>query len=70
MWLAFSFVMLAKLGFNPRISHYGVFLAMPAFLSAIYLLLHLMPRFLTSDEGQVASDEKCATRNHQNRRGE
>ena len=46
MWLAFSFAMLAKMGFNPRISHYGVFLAMPAFLSAIYLLLHLLPRFL------------------------
>jgi hypothetical protein len=46
LWLAFSFSMLAKLGFNPRISHYGVFLAMPAFLSAIYLLLHLLPRFL------------------------
>jgi hypothetical protein len=45
MWLAFSFAMLAKLGFNPRISHYGVFLAMPAFLSAIYLLLYLLPRF-------------------------
>jgi hypothetical protein len=46
LWLAFSFFMLAKLGFNPWISHYGVFLAMPAFLSAIYLLLHLLPRFL------------------------
>ena len=46
LWLAFSFSMLAKLGFNPRISYYGVFLAMPAFLSAIYLLLHLLPRFL------------------------
>ena len=45
LWLAFSFAMLAKLGFNPRISHYGVFLAMPAFLSAIYLLLHLLPRY-------------------------
>ena len=46
LWLAFSFALLAKLGFNPRLSHYGVFLAMPAFLSAIYLLLHLLPRFL------------------------
>ena len=48
LWLAFSFAMLAKLGFNPRISHYGAFLAMPAFLSAIYLLLHLLPRVLGS----------------------
>jgi hypothetical protein len=46
MWLAFSFAILAKLGFNSRISHYGVFLAMPAFLSAIYLLLYLLPRLL------------------------
>jgi hypothetical protein len=56
LWLAFSFFLLAKLGFNPRISQYGVFLAMPAFLSAIYLLLHLLPRFLkkaASDEWQV-----------------
>jgi hypothetical protein len=46
LWLAFSFAMLAKLGFNPRISHFGIFLAMPAFLSAFYLLLHLLPRLL------------------------
>ena len=46
LWLAFSFSMLAKLGLNPRISHFGVFLAMPAFLSAIYLLLYLLPRLL------------------------
>jgi hypothetical protein len=56
LWLAFSFFLLAKLGFNPRLSHYGVFLAMPAFLSAIYLLLHLLPRFLASGKWQVASD--------------
>ncbi len=56
LWLAFSFAMLAKLGFNPRISHFGVFLAMPAFLSAIYLLLYLLPRALTSGKWQVASD--------------
>jgi len=45
LWLVFSFALLAKLGFNPRLSHYGVFLAMPAFVSAIYLLLYLLPRF-------------------------
>jgi len=53
LWLAFSFAMLAKLGFDPRISHYGVFLAMPAFLSAIYLLLYLLPRFLQSSKSKV-----------------
>ena len=57
LWLAFSFAMLAKLGFNPRISHYGVFLAMPAFLSAIYLLLHLLPQFLQS----LMSNVRCPT---------
>ncbi len=46
LWLVFSFFLMAKLGFNPRISHYGVFLAMPACLSAIYLLLYLLPRRL------------------------
>lgn len=51
LWLGFSFTLLAKLGINPRISHYGVFLAMPAFLSAFYLLLHLVPRFLERNAG-------------------
>jgi hypothetical protein len=46
LWVVFSFVMLAKLGLYPRISYFGVFLAMPAFVSAIYLLLYLLPRFL------------------------
>ena len=44
LWLAFSLCLLLKLGLNVRITHYGVFLAMPAFLSAVYLLLHLLPR--------------------------
>ncbi|MGA2853239.1 MAG: hypothetical protein ABSE90_03780 [Verrucomicrobiota bacterium] len=57
LWLAFSFALLAKLGFNPHISHYGVFLAMPAFLSAIYLLLHLLPRFLQSPRPEVHSPQ-------------
>jgi hypothetical protein len=57
LWLAFSFAMLAKLGFNPRLSHFGVFLAMPAFLSAIYLLLHLLPRFLQSPQSTVHSQQ-------------
>jgi hypothetical protein len=57
MWLAFSFSMLAKLGFNPWISHYGIFLAMPAFLSAIYLLLHLLPRWLQSPRSAVPSPQ-------------
>ncbi len=55
LWLAFSFALLAKLGFNPRISHFGVFLAMPAFLSAIYLLVYLLPRMLGSGVWGLAS---------------
>jgi len=55
LWLAFSVSMLAKLGFNPRLSNYGVFLAMPAFLSAIYLLFYLLPRFLQSPKSKVQS---------------
>jgi hypothetical protein len=55
LWLAFSVSMLAKLGFNPRLSHYGVFLAMPAFLSAIYLLFYLLPRALASGAWGLAS---------------
>jgi hypothetical protein len=59
LWLVFSFSMLAKLGFNPRISHYGVFLAMPAFLSAIYLLLHLLPLWVESSKLKVESWPKA-----------
>jgi hypothetical protein len=55
LWLAFSLVLLAKLGFNPHLSHYGIFLAMPAFLSAIYLLLHLLPRWLQNPRSPVPS---------------
>ncbi len=58
IWLVFSFAMLAKLGFNPRLSQFGVFLAMPALLSAIYLLLYLLPRFLIANyELRTANSE-------------
>ncbi len=46
LWSVFSFVLLLKLGLFPRISHYGFALAMPAFVSAIYLLLWLLPWLL------------------------
>jgi 4-amino-4-deoxy-L-arabinose transferase-like glycosyltransferase len=46
LWAAFSLVLLAKLGLYSRIWHYGFALAMPAFLTAIYLLLFLAPEFL------------------------
>jgi hypothetical protein len=46
LWSVFGLALLAKLGFYSRIWHYGFALAMPAFVSAIYLLLWLLPRLL------------------------
>lgn len=46
LWSVFGLVLLLKLGLFPRIWHYGFALAMPAFVSAIYLLLWLLPRLL------------------------
>ena len=46
IWAVFSLVLLAKLGLYSRIWHYGFTLAMPAFLTALYLLLFLVPEFL------------------------
>ncbi len=46
LWTVLSMVLLFKLGLYPRIWHYGFVLAMPAFLTAIHLLLRLLPEFL------------------------
>ncbi|MDB6109764.1 MAG: hypothetical protein JWR69_1514 [Pedosphaera sp.] len=46
LWSVFGLALLAKLGLYSRIWHYGFALAMPAFVSAIYLLLWLLPRLL------------------------
>jgi hypothetical protein len=46
LWTIFSLGLLAKLGFFCRIWHYGFALAMPAFMSAIYLLLVVLPQML------------------------
>lgn len=46
LWALFSLVLLAKLGLYPRVWHYGFVLAMPALLTAIFLLLCLLPDFL------------------------
>jgi 4-amino-4-deoxy-L-arabinose transferase-like glycosyltransferase len=43
IWTIFSLVMLAKLGFNTRIWHYGFALAMPAFVASVYLLFRVLP---------------------------
>ncbi len=46
LWSVFSLLLLAKLGLFSRIWHYGFALAMPAAVSAIYLLLWVVPRLL------------------------
>ncbi len=46
LWAIWSLALLAKLGFFCRIWHYGFALAMPAFLSGIYLLLWVLPQHL------------------------
>ena len=46
LWSVFGLALLLKLGLFSRILHYGFALAMPAFVSAVYLLLWLLPRLL------------------------
>jgi hypothetical protein len=46
LWTVWSLALLAKLGFFCRIWHYGFALAMPAFVSGVYLLIWALPRQL------------------------
>jgi hypothetical protein len=46
LWSVFGLVLLAKLGLFSRIWHYGVVLAMPAAVTAIFLLFWLLPVLL------------------------
>jgi hypothetical protein len=46
LWTVWSLALLAKLGLFCRIWHYGFALAMPAFVSGIYLLLWALPQQL------------------------
>ncbi len=55
LWSIFSLVLLLKMGFFPRIWHYGFVLAMPAFVIAIYLLLWRLPRWLETRYGVAAN---------------
>jgi hypothetical protein len=48
LWTVFGLVLMAKLGFFPRIFHYGFALGMPAFAATVYFLLWLLPRWLES----------------------
>ena len=51
LWSVFGLALLAKLGLFPRIAHYGFALAMPAFVSSIYLLFWLLPSLLEKKFG-------------------
>ena len=46
LWCVFGLALLAKLGLFSRVWHYGFALAMPAFASAVYLLLWALPLLL------------------------
>jgi hypothetical protein len=54
LWSIFGLVLLAKLGLFPRIEHYGFVLAMPAFVSSVYLLFWLLPFLLETKFGVPA----------------
>ena len=46
LWSVFALALLSKMGLNSRIPHYGFVLAMPAFVSLVYLLHWLTPLWL------------------------
>ena len=46
LWSLFGMALLMKLGLFPRIWHYGFALAMPAFVTSIYLLVSLLPSLI------------------------
>ncbi len=54
LWIVFGLALLSKLGFYPRIWHYGFALAMPAFAGAVYLFVWLLPRLLEREYGVCA----------------
>jgi Dolichyl-phosphate-mannose-protein mannosyltransferase len=55
LFAVFALVCLAKMGLSPRISHYGFYLAMPAFAVSAAMLLSIVPeRFTGSAKGRQA----------------
>jgi hypothetical protein len=46
MWSAFALVLLAKMGLNARLVHYGFYLALPATTVGVVLVFWLIPRHL------------------------
>lgn len=51
VWLTFSLLLLAKLGLSPRFSHYGFYLAAPAGVAVVFVLVELLPRWTGSRMG-------------------
>ena len=54
-WFAFALVLLAKMGLNPRIVHYGFYLALPAMVVAVVLMSWLIPHVLASWKSEAAA---------------
>jgi 4-amino-4-deoxy-L-arabinose transferase-like glycosyltransferase len=52
-WTLFAVVLMAKMGLNPRITHYGFYLALPATVVAVVMIRWLIPRLLTSCGSQL-----------------
>jgi hypothetical protein len=47
-WIVFAAALLAKMALNPRLTHYGFALAMPAMLNAVVILLYWLPERVRS----------------------
>jgi hypothetical protein len=54
MWSTFSVVLLGKMILNARISHYGFYLAMPATIVLVIVLVWLVPVWLRNGVGRGA----------------
>jgi hypothetical protein len=54
MWSAFALSLLAKIGLNARVYHYGFYLALPATTVSIVFLAWLVPQWLQSQSAGTA----------------
>ena len=61
LWSVFGLALLAKLGFFARIWHYGFVLAMPAFVSVVYLLSWRLPKVLAERHQVPLQPFRCLT---------
>ena len=55
LWSVFALLLLAKMGLNPRVVHYGFYLALPASTVAIGLVCWLIPQSLDGRRGPGAA---------------